>query len=242
MKLRAIGYVSMITEEGPPDVLRLEDRREKAGSLTRDGDLREIDIPGDIKSIGLNIAGPVIRALERTLELDRAKGTLGGIKDEVILSIVKAIGRGEGEITIRLPNKTRVACGEDTENPREGCGESLKVKEAIRVITDIIQSQTIERAGECLSYYDAAGPKAHRIMKEKGVHVPELGYFRYEAFRSRDRFLVIATALRSSGMKGKIFYESHTKSWIGTGDIGEEWLPGGGPKGTEENEGPHHPE
>ena len=103
--------------------------------------------------------------------------------------------------------------------------KSHKVDEAIRIIPVVIVSQDIEKAGKRLAYYDAVGPNAHEIMAKKGIDMSKAVYFSYETFRAEGHFVVIATALPKSGMKGKIIYESKTGKWVGTEDIRQEWLP-----------------
>ena len=103
--------------------------------------------------------------------------------------------------------------------------KSRKVHEAIGIISAVIVSQEIEKAGKRLGYYDAVGPNAHKIIAKKGVNISEVIYFRYETFKAEGHFTVVATALPRSGMKGKIIYESRTGKWVGTEDIRQKWLP-----------------
>ena len=102
---------------------------------------------------------------------------------------------------------------------------SLKVEEAIGIISDIIVSQEMEKAGEGLTYYDAVGQRAHEILAQNGVDVSEAVYFSYEMFRTGRHFVVIAKALPHSGMKGRIIHESESGKWVGSDDIRKEWLP-----------------
>ncbi len=102
---------------------------------------------------------------------------------------------------------------------------SHKVDEAVGIISGIIISQEIEKAGKSFDYYDAVGPKAHEIIAKKGVKNLKDVYFRYETFRLEGHFVVVATALPESGMRGKIIYESKTGKWVGTEDIRQELLP-----------------
>jgi hypothetical protein len=106
-----------------------------------------------------------------------------------------------------------------------GYDSSHKVDEAIRIISVIIVSQEIEKVGKRFDYYDAVGPKAHEIIAKKGVEISKAVYFSYETFRAQGHFTVVATALPTSGMKGKIMYESKTGNWAGIEDIRQEWLP-----------------
>jgi len=103
--------------------------------------------------------------------------------------------------------------------------KSHKVDEAIRIISVVIVSQEIEMAGKRVAYYDAVGPKAHEIIAEKGIEISKAVYYSYETFRAEGHFVVVATALPKSRMKGKIIYESKTGKWVGTEDIRQEWLP-----------------
>ena len=103
--------------------------------------------------------------------------------------------------------------------------ESSKVHEAIGIISAVIVSQEIEKTGKRCVYYDAVGPNAHEVIAKKGVNISEAVYFSYETFRAKGHFTVVATALPTSGMKGKIMYESKTGKWVGIEDIREEWLP-----------------
>ncbi len=108
---------------------------------------------------------------------------------------------------------------------RIGYMKSHKVDEAIGIISSIIVSQEIEKAGKRREYYDAVGPNAHEVIAKKGVEVSKAVYFSYETFRAEGHFIVVAKALPESGMKGKIIYESKTGKWVGTEDIRQEWLP-----------------
>ena len=103
--------------------------------------------------------------------------------------------------------------------------KSRKIDEGVGIISSIIISQEIERAGKRREYYDAVGPNAHEIMAKKGIEISKAVYFSYEAFRAEGHFVVVATALPESGMEGKIIYESKTGKWAGTEDIRQEWLP-----------------
>jgi prepilin-type N-terminal cleavage/methylation domain-containing protein len=103
--------------------------------------------------------------------------------------------------------------------------KSHKVDEAIRIISVVIVSQEIEMAGKRVAYYDAVGPNAHEIIAKKGIDISKAIYFSYETFRAERHFIVVATALPKSRMKGKIIYESKTGKWAGTEDIRQEWLP-----------------
>ncbi len=109
--------------------------------------------------------------------------------------------------------------------PLMGYKKSHKVDEGIRIISCIIVSQEIEKAGKRLEYYEAVGPKAHEIIAKKGIEISKAVYFSYETFRAEGHFVVVATALPRSRMKGKIIYESKTGKWAGTEDIRQEWLP-----------------
>lgn len=109
--------------------------------------------------------------------------------------------------------------------PYMGYENSRKVDEAIRIISSVILSQDIEKAGKRREYYDAVGPNAHKIMAKKGIEISKALYFSYETFRAEGHFVVVATALAKSGMNGKIIYESKTEKWAGTEDIRQEWLP-----------------
>jgi hypothetical protein len=106
-----------------------------------------------------------------------------------------------------------------------GYMKSRKADEAIGIISSIIVSQDIEKAGKRREYYDAVGPKAHEIIAEKGIEISKAVYYRYETFRAEGHFVVVATALPKSGMEGKVIYESKTGEWVGTEDIRQEWLP-----------------
>jgi hypothetical protein len=106
-----------------------------------------------------------------------------------------------------------------------GYMKSRKVDEAIGIISSIIVSQEIEKAGKRLEYYDAVGPKVHEIIAKKGIEISKAVYFSYETFRVEGHFVVVATALPRSRMRGKIIYESKTGKWAGTEDIRQEWLP-----------------
>jgi len=106
-----------------------------------------------------------------------------------------------------------------------GYMKSHKVDEAIRIISCIIVSQEIEKAGKRLEYYNAVGPNAHEIIAKKGIEISKATYFSYETFRAEGHFVVVATALPKSRMRGKIIYESKTGKWMGTEDIRQEWLP-----------------
>jgi hypothetical protein len=108
---------------------------------------------------------------------------------------------------------------------RIGYMRSQKVDEAIGIISSIIVSQEIEKAGKRREYYDAVGPDAHEVIAEKGVAVSKAVYFSYETFKAEGHFIVVGKALPESGMKGKIIYESKTGIWTGTEDIRQEWLP-----------------
>jgi len=103
--------------------------------------------------------------------------------------------------------------------------KSRKVDEAIGIISSIIVSQEIEKAGKRHEYYEAVGPKAHEIIAKKGIEISKAVYFSYETFRAEGHFVVVATALPKSGMKGKIIYESKNGKWVGIEDIRQEWLP-----------------
>jgi len=106
-----------------------------------------------------------------------------------------------------------------------GYMKSRKVDEAIGIISSIIVSQEIEKAGKRLEYYEAVGPNAHEIIARKGIEISKAVYFSYETFRAEGYFVVVATALPKSRMKGRIIYESKTGKWVGTEDIRQEWLP-----------------
>jgi Tfp pilus assembly protein PilE len=106
-----------------------------------------------------------------------------------------------------------------------GYTKSCKVDKAIGIISAIIVSQEIEKTGKRLEYYEAVGSSAHEIIAKKGVEVSKATYFSYETFKAEGHFVVVATALPKSGMKGKIIYESKTGKWVGTEDIRQEWLP-----------------
>jgi type II secretory pathway pseudopilin PulG len=103
--------------------------------------------------------------------------------------------------------------------------KSRKVDEAIGIISSIIVSQEIEKAGKRLEYYEAVGPNAHEIIQTKGIEISKAVYFSYETFRAEGYFVVVATASPKSRMKGSIIYESKTGKWVGTEDIRQEWLP-----------------
>lgn len=102
--------------------------------------------------------------------------------------------------------------------------ESSRVDEAIGIISAIIETQKVERTGKSLKYYDAVGPDAHKIIAEKGIDISKARYFRYETFREIGAFVVVATALPGSGLRGRIFYESKTGKCLAIGDIKQEWL------------------
>jgi hypothetical protein len=106
-----------------------------------------------------------------------------------------------------------------------GYMKSRTVDEAIGIISSIIVSQEIEKAGKRLEYYEAVGPNAHEIIGRKGIEISKDVYFSYETFRTEGYFVVVATALPKSRMKGRIIYESKTGKWVGTEDIRQEWLP-----------------
>jgi len=106
-----------------------------------------------------------------------------------------------------------------------GSMKSRKVDEAIAIISSIVVSQEIERAGKRREYYEAVGPNAHKIIAKKGIEISKAHCFSYETFRVEGYFVVVATALPKSGMEGKIIYESKTGKWVGTEDIRQEWLP-----------------
>lgn len=106
-----------------------------------------------------------------------------------------------------------------------GYMKSRKVDEAIGIISSIIVSQEIEKAGKRREYYEAVGPNAHEIIGIKGIEISKAVYFSYETFRVKDHFVVVATALPKSGLKGMIIYESKIAKWVGTEDIRQEWLP-----------------
>jgi hypothetical protein len=106
-----------------------------------------------------------------------------------------------------------------------GYMKSRTVDEAIGIISSIIVSQEIEKAGKRLEYYEAVGPNAHEIIGRKGIEISKAVYFSYETFRTDGYFVVVATALPKSRMKGRIIYESKTGKWVGTEDIRQEWLP-----------------
>ena len=106
-----------------------------------------------------------------------------------------------------------------------GYMKSHKVDEAIGIISSIIVSQEIEKAGKRREYYEAVGPNAHEIIGRKGMEISKAVYFSYETFRVEGHFVVVAKALSKSGMEGKIIYESKTGKWVGTEDIRQEWLP-----------------
>ncbi len=100
--------------------------------------------------------------------------------------------------------------------------KSRKVDEAIGIISSITVSQEIEKVGKRREYYDAVGPNAHEIIAKKGVEISKAVYFSYETFRAEGHFVVVATGLPQSGMKGKIIYESKNGKWVGTEDIRQE--------------------
>jgi len=100
-----------------------------------------------------------------------------------------------------------------------------EVDEAIRIIAAITVSQEAEKAGKRLEYYDAVGPNAHEVIAKKGIEISKAVYFSYETFRAEGHFIVVATALPRSRMRGKIIYESKTGKWAGTEDIRQDWLP-----------------
>jgi len=106
-----------------------------------------------------------------------------------------------------------------------GYMKSRKVDEAIGIISSIIVSQEIEKAGKRREYYEAVGPNAHEIIGRKGIEISMAVYFSYETFRVQGHFEVVAKALPKSGMEGKIIYDSKTAKWVGTGDIRQKWLP-----------------
>jgi hypothetical protein len=106
-----------------------------------------------------------------------------------------------------------------------GYKRSHKVDEVAGIIAGIIISQEIEKGGKSFDYYDAVGPKAHEIIAKKGVKILKDIYFSYETFRLEGHFVVVATALSESGVRGKIIYVSKTGKWIATEDIRQEWLP-----------------
>jgi len=60
------------------------------------------------------------------------------------------------------------------------------------------------------------GQTPNEIMAKKGVEISKAVYFSYETFRVEGHFIVVATALPKSGMKGKIIYESKNGKWAGT--------------------------
>ena len=102
-----------------------------------------------------------------------------------------------------------------TDKGHMGYTKSRKVDEATGIISVIIVSQEIEKPGKRLEYYDAVGPNAHEIMAKKGIEISKAVYFSYETFRAEGHFVVVATALPKSGMKGRIIYESKTGKWVG---------------------------
>ena len=107
-------------------------------------------------------------------------------------------------------------------NFSKGCQrepDASRVYEVIGNIARIVISQEIEKSGKSFEYYDAVGPKAHEIITERGVKILKDGYFNYETFRVQGHFVVVATALPESGMRGKIIYESKTGKWAGTEDM-----------------------
>ena len=135
------------------------------------------------------------------------------------------MNKGEEEIILRFP--LRPDEGQEETEPEDNPGEiePTEVQEAIKVMTAIIESQRAEKAEKGLPYYEAYGPDAHAILREKGIDIPEPANFHYETFRQRDRFSVVATALPRSGMEGRISYDSETGWWLAFGDIRQEWLP-----------------
>ena len=104
-----------------------------------------------------------------------------------------------------------------------GSMKSRKVDEAIAIISSIVVSQEIERAGKRREYYEAVGPNAHKIIAKKGIEISKAHCFSYETFRVEGYFVVVGTALPKSGMNGKIIYESKNGKWAGIGDIRQEW-------------------
>jgi hypothetical protein len=106
-----------------------------------------------------------------------------------------------------------------------GYMKSRKADEAIGIISSIIVSQDIEKAGKRHEYYDPVGPRAHEIMAKKGIEISKAHYYSYETFRAEGYFVVVATALSKSGVEGNIIYERKTGKWVGTEDIRQEWLP-----------------
>ena len=103
--------------------------------------------------------------------------------------------------------------------------KSHKADEAIGIISSIIVSQDIEKAGKRHEYYDPVGPRAHEIVAKKGIEISKAHYYSYGTFRAEGYFVVVATALSRSGVEGKIIYKSKTGKWVGTEDIRQEWLP-----------------
>jgi hypothetical protein len=102
---------------------------------------------------------------------------------------------------------------------------NTSVSEAIRIISDIIGSQVAEKAGKRHVYYEAVGQGAHVILGKRGVKISGAVYFSYETFRTEGHFIVVAKALPSSELRGRIIFESKTGKWVGTEDIQQEWLP-----------------
>jgi hypothetical protein len=100
-----------------------------------------------------------------------------------------------------------------------------EVDEAIRIIAAIIVSQEAEKAGKRHEYYEAVGQGAHVILGKKGVKISGAVYFSYETLRTEGHFIVVAKALPSSELRGRIIFESKTGKWAGTEDIRQEWLP-----------------
>jgi hypothetical protein len=82
-----------------------------------------------------------------------------------------------------------------------GSMKARKVDEATGIISSIIVSQEIEKAGKRLEYYEAVGPNAHEIIGRKGIEISKAFYFSYETFRAEGYFVVLATALPKSRMK-----------------------------------------
>lgn len=106
-----------------------------------------------------------------------------------------------------------------------GYNKSRRVGEAIRIISDIVGSQEAEKAGKRHVYYEAVGQGAHVILGKRGVKISGAVYFSYETFRTEGHFIVVAKALPSSELRGRIIFESKTGKWAGTEDIQQEWLP-----------------
>ncbi len=107
-------------------------------------------------------------------------------------------------------------------NFSKGCHQepdASRVYEALGIIARIVISQEIEKGGKSFDYYDAVGPKAHETIAKKGVKISKDDCFNYATFRVQGHFIVVATALPESGMRGKIIYESKTGKWAGTEDI-----------------------